>query len=220
MNSKILLIEIFSLLQLMALTNEQILTRGDRKYAAKRKSKQSAEVSFDSASRTDFLTGFHKRKLARREEARKKAMELNRQQRLAERRRLREERKMQVGDVPTLAREIQQVDELQKINTGFLDKADTGADSDDADAEFAGFKDTHGILKKKSKYGDTDVVVEEIALDPFVDESRSEQVLEQATRKAHDYAAYVENLDSQKAEAKQKKRKKKFKYSVPRRQYR
>lgn len=212
----------------MALTNEQVLTRGDRKYAAKKRTKQAAEVSFDESARADFLTGFHKRKLERREKARAKAAELNRQQRLAERRKIREERKQKIGDVPTLAREIAQVSELEKLNAGELleslaepENSATAQVANGNDEEFTGFTDGSGILKKHSRYGDTDVLVEEIELDPFVDVSRSEQVLEEATRKAHDYAAYVEGLESRQAvQERKKKKKRKFKYSVPKRNFR
>lgn len=217
----------------MALTNEQVLTRGDKKYAAKKRAKQAEEVKFDSGSREEFLTGFHKRKLARKENAKKKAAEMNRQQRLAERRKLREERKQKLGDLPVLAKEVAQVEELKKIGTSTLD-----SDTDDAssmhsssanasipnspsesedEAEFSGFSESSGILKRRSKYGNTDVLIEEINLDPFVDVSRSEQVLEEATKKAHDYAKYVEALEAEQKKAAQKKRKRKFKYIVPKR---
>ena len=49
----------------MAVSNVQRLTRGDRKYAAKKQAKTVPEVTFDADARKDFITGFHKRKLAR-----------------------------------------------------------------------------------------------------------------------------------------------------------
>ena len=51
------------------------------------------EVNFDPSARQEYLTGFHKRKLARAKHARELAEKKEREERLKERRRLREGRK-------------------------------------------------------------------------------------------------------------------------------
>ncbi|KAL1745683.1 nucleolar protein 12-domain-containing protein [Schizophyllum fasciatum] len=70
------------------MSNLDHLTRAHQAVAAKRRAKknQVKEIVFDDAARRDFLTGFHKRKVARTDAARKKAMEREKQQRLETRR--------------------------------------------------------------------------------------------------------------------------------------
>ncbi|KAJ2928291.1 hypothetical protein H1R20_g8792, partial [Candolleomyces eurysporus] len=72
----------------MASNNLARLTRAHSAVAAKRhaKRRQLAEVVFDDEARREFLTGFHKRKKAKTEAARKKAKERERQDRLQDRR--------------------------------------------------------------------------------------------------------------------------------------
>lgn len=64
------------------------LTRAHTAVAAKRRAKknQVKEVVFDEDARREFLTGFHKRKVARTDAARKKAMDKEKQQRQESRR--------------------------------------------------------------------------------------------------------------------------------------
>lgn len=200
----------------MALSNVQRLTRGGQKYAAKTKAKNTEEVSFDPESRIDFLTGFHKRKLARQAEGRRKAEEINRQQRLEERRKVREERRSKIEK--GLLRLQQAEKNIERTASEATDANFTGNTSHmlDSDEEFCGFDEPSGILKRRDvKYGNSNVSFEEINLDPYVDISRSEEVLDEATRKANEYAAYVASLESAEAEAKKKAQKvksKKFRY--------
>ncbi|RXW22019.1 hypothetical protein EST38_g3833 [Candolleomyces aberdarensis] len=72
----------------MASSNLARLTRAHSAVAAKRhaKRRQLAEVVFDDEARREFLTGFHKRKKAKTEAARKKAKEREKQERLQDRR--------------------------------------------------------------------------------------------------------------------------------------
>ncbi|ODQ65447.1 hypothetical protein NADFUDRAFT_52039 [Nadsonia fulvescens var. elongata DSM 6958] len=75
-------------------TNREILTSGDKNYARKKIKKHGVEeVTFDRSKRTEYLTGFHKRKMERKEVAVAKAKEMANTIRLQERKKLREDRK-------------------------------------------------------------------------------------------------------------------------------
>ncbi|KAJ3883592.1 nucleolar protein 12-domain-containing protein [Lentinula edodes] len=77
----------------MSPPNLNVLTKAHTAIAAKKRAKrnQVQEVIFDDTARHDFLTGFHKRKLAKTEAAKKKALEREKQQRQEDRR---EQRRM------------------------------------------------------------------------------------------------------------------------------
>ncbi|KAF8893969.1 hypothetical protein BD779DRAFT_1504532 [Infundibulicybe gibba] len=77
----------------MASSNLTVLTQSHKAIAAKKRAKrdQIKEILFDEDARRDFLTGFHKRKLAKADAARKKAIEREKQERLEARR---EQRRM------------------------------------------------------------------------------------------------------------------------------
>ncbi|KAF8444713.1 nucleolar protein 12-domain-containing protein [Boletus edulis BED1] len=72
----------------MAHDNITLLTTAHDAIAAKKRAKhaQIKEIVFDDDARRTFLTGFHKRKTARREEAKKKAQLREKQERLETRR--------------------------------------------------------------------------------------------------------------------------------------
>ncbi|KAG2368346.1 nucleolar protein 12-domain-containing protein [Suillus spraguei] len=69
-------------------SNIAILTQSHRVIAAKKRDKRSQikEIVFDDDARREFLTGFHKRKVAKKEEAIKKAKLREKQERLDTRR--------------------------------------------------------------------------------------------------------------------------------------
>ncbi|KIM32995.1 hypothetical protein M408DRAFT_326668 [Serendipita vermifera MAFF 305830] len=75
------------------ISNISLLTHENKIWAAKKKQKkeQVKEVVFDEDSRREFLTGFRKRKLARQEAGKAKAIERERQGRLEARREKRKE---------------------------------------------------------------------------------------------------------------------------------
>ncbi|KAJ2996071.1 hypothetical protein NUW54_g7283 [Trametes sanguinea] len=72
----------------MGPNNLATLTKSHNIVAAKKKAKreQIKEIVFDDDARREFLTGFHKRKLAKKEEAKRKAKEREKQERLEARR--------------------------------------------------------------------------------------------------------------------------------------
>ncbi|KAL1932023.1 hypothetical protein VTP01DRAFT_9079 [Rhizomucor pusillus] len=80
--------------------NSDLLTAGSKAYAKKRKRKQQTVefVEYNPDARRDYLTGFHKRKQARKKEAQKKKEERLRQERIKERAEIRAERKREIEE--------------------------------------------------------------------------------------------------------------------------
>ncbi|KAI8053657.1 nucleolar protein 12 [Gilbertella persicaria] len=74
--------------------NTDILSAGSKVYAKKRKAKQETVeyVEFDPEKRSEFLTGFHKRKLERKKKTREKYAQLEREEKLRNRKEAREQR--------------------------------------------------------------------------------------------------------------------------------
>ncbi|KAF1799549.1 nucleolar protein 12-domain-containing protein [Mucor lusitanicus] len=74
--------------------NTEILSAGSKVYAKKRKAKKETveSVEFDDASRTEFLTGFHKRKVERKNKTKEKYALLAKEEKLRNRREAREQR--------------------------------------------------------------------------------------------------------------------------------
>ncbi|KAG2211467.1 hypothetical protein INT46_000291 [Mucor plumbeus] len=74
--------------------NTEILSAGSKVYAKKRKAKKETveSVDFDDASRTEFLTGFHKRKVERKNKTREKYALLAKEEKLRNRKEAREQR--------------------------------------------------------------------------------------------------------------------------------
>ncbi|KAF9024863.1 hypothetical protein BDZ89DRAFT_939859 [Hymenopellis radicata] len=70
------------------MSNRQLLTQSHAAIAAKKRAKrdQIKEITFDDEARLEFLTGFHKRKVAKADAARKRATEREKQMRLEARR--------------------------------------------------------------------------------------------------------------------------------------
>ncbi|KAF2098984.1 hypothetical protein NA57DRAFT_76219 [Rhizodiscina lignyota] len=69
-----------------------------RRKLDKSKSNRVAEIQFDSAARADYLTGFHKRKLARIKHAQEAAAKKEREEKIRERRELRQRRKEELEE--------------------------------------------------------------------------------------------------------------------------
>ncbi|KAJ2805751.1 hypothetical protein H4R21_001138 [Coemansia helicoidea] len=111
--------------------NAAVLTRGAQVYARKRKARQEqvAEVQFDSKDRRTFLTGFHKRKVQRREHAQAQAQEQAREERL----KLRREQRVQKKE--ELAQRLFGPTQAESSGGEFSDGSDGGEDSGAEDAE-------------------------------------------------------------------------------------
>lgn len=191
-------------------TNRELLTKGDQIYARKKNKKFGVdEVTFDRDARKEYLTGFHKRKVQRKEKAAERAKEMERQEKIEARKKLRQERKEQVE------RELKRLNDAMKEINGEDDsdsspeQAAAGSDSDFSDWDGiegnseGSINGRNGILKNKQKYSDdtnddgvTTVTVEEfnfddeepsdkpLPVDENVDLSKSEEVLKSSLAKA------------------------------------
>ncbi|KAI6157584.1 nucleolar protein 12-domain-containing protein [Pisolithus tinctorius] len=112
-------------------SNLAILTQSHKAIAAKRRKKNSQikEIVFDDDARREFLTGFHKRKLAKKEEAKKRAQLREKQQRLE----LRRERRRALAE-----RAARNVAEVEKACGAIVDEDDDDGNSIDNDASEIG----------------------------------------------------------------------------------
>ncbi|KAI8990073.1 nucleolar protein 12-domain-containing protein [Pilobolus umbonatus] len=74
--------------------NTDILSAGSKIYAKKRKAKQETVdyVEFDPTKRTEYLTGFHKRKVERIKKTKEKYAQLAQEEKLKNRKEIREQR--------------------------------------------------------------------------------------------------------------------------------
>ncbi|KAI1462193.1 nucleolar protein 12-domain-containing protein [Annulohypoxylon moriforme] len=105
----------------------------------KRKVQHSLEeIKFDNDARSDYLTGFHKRKLQRIKNAREQAAQRARQEKIEFRKQVREDRKREVEEhvqnVNALLKEAQQA--------GYVGGEGT---SEDEVEEWGGFQDTPAL---------------------------------------------------------------------------
>ncbi|KAG1815969.1 nucleolar protein 12-domain-containing protein [Suillus subaureus] len=100
-------------------SNIAILTQSHRAVAAKKRDKrnQIKEIVFDDDARREFLTGFHKRKVAKKEEAIKKAKLREKQERLDTRR----EHRRALAE-----RAAQNAAEVEKAYGAIIDNEDEG----------------------------------------------------------------------------------------------
>ncbi|KAL7625443.1 hypothetical protein AAE478_004663 [Parahypoxylon ruwenzoriense] len=104
----------------------------------KRKVQHSTEeIKFDNDARTDYLTGFHKRKLQRVKNAQEQAAQRARQEKIEFRKQLREDRKREVEE------HIQNVNAILKEaeQAGYVG----GEPSDEESEEWGGFQDTSAL---------------------------------------------------------------------------
>lgn len=244
----------------MAATNRQILTQGDRSYAKKKTSQFGVdEVSYDADNRKEYLTGFRKRKLQRKEKAQEFHKEQARLDRIAQRKKLRDEKK---GDQEKeRVRMVKAMKDIERARSGYFssdDEKDKNGDEDGSSSEeedsddeegqngdkktvkkskksstdeddFSDWEglDKPGVLKKqKKKFVDkegkkTTVTIEAVSLDsddesshpqhPYVDLSKSEEVLQESLDKAG-LAAVYSGMAEPRVKKLVKKPKKKFRY--------
>ncbi|KAG8863748.1 hypothetical protein FRB96_007585 [Tulasnella sp. 330] len=81
-------------------TNAAILSKESQVWAAKKRSRdaQVKEIKFDDKSRREYLTGFHKRNLARRAIGKAKAQERDKAMRQEQRKELRDDRQVRARE--------------------------------------------------------------------------------------------------------------------------
>ncbi|RMY63629.1 hypothetical protein D0864_08762 [Hortaea werneckii] len=112
------------------------------------------ELTFDPSARNEYLTGFHKRKQARIENARETAKKRDKEEKVRERQEMRKQKK---EDLEKHVREVNQ--ELRKQNPD-LEGKDDGEESDaeDGDEEWKGFEegDAKDGIGEDEEYVDED----------------------------------------------------------------
>ncbi|KAK5113914.1 hypothetical protein LTR85_010447 [Meristemomyces frigidus] len=90
-------------------------------------SKQVEEITFDPSARQEYLTGFHKRKVARKETAREQAIKREKEERVTQRQQIRKERK------EDLEKHVREVDEVLRKQNPDMSDADSDADGKTAE---------------------------------------------------------------------------------------
>ncbi|KAG5649759.1 hypothetical protein H0H81_002144 [Sphagnurus paluster] len=141
--------------------NLAVLTQSHKAIAAKKKAKreQIKEIIFDDDARRDFLTGFHKRKLAKADAARKKAIEREKQERLENRR---EQRRM------LRERALENAAEVESAYHALL-----GVPDNEVDDDWKGISWEDKGKQKEEEYEDEEItatvtVVEDFDPDTFI----------------------------------------------------
>lgn len=137
-------------------TNRQILTQGDRSYAKKKTSQFGVdEVSYDADNRKEYLTGFRKRKLQRKEKAQEKAKEQARVDRIAERKKLRDDKK---GDLEKERVRMQKaLKDIERARAGYFSSDDEKKGSDDdSESEDESDDEDDKTAKKAKKNSSTE----------------------------------------------------------------
>lgn len=128
--------------------NREILTGGKRYKDAKKSKNRVNEVIFDKDQRKNYLTGFHKRKLERKKKAQDYIAEQVKKDRIEERARIREERKLHVQ------KRLAEMKEAMELNP-FFNKADLEQgdddDSEEANSHSENEDDTSGEDDDKAK---------------------------------------------------------------------
>ncbi|OAP62497.1 hypothetical protein AYL99_04702 [Fonsecaea erecta] len=108
------------------------------------------EIAFDTTARHEFLTGFHKRKVARAKQAQEAAERRARAERIEERKRLREQRKAD------LERHVQAVNALLRPFVD-LDEGENEEVEENSEEEWSGISDPEPhSLHHETEYIDED----------------------------------------------------------------
>ncbi|RDW67645.1 hypothetical protein BP6252_09041 [Coleophoma cylindrospora] len=163
------------------------------------------EISFDFDARSEYLTGFHKRKVQRTKAAQEQAARLAREERITTRKQLREERKQELEE------HVEAVNALLKDVDGSKDYVES-----DEDGEWGGIQDEEPrpVIDHEEEYIDEDryttVTVEEVdvgkdGLHKIVAEDSSDESMDAERPKP-------ESKDETKKVWPKKPRKQKFRY--------
>ncbi|KAJ8104548.1 hypothetical protein OPT61_g10698 [Boeremia exigua] len=107
-------------------------------------------ISFDPAAREEYLTGFHKRKLARRKFAEDEAAKKEKEEKLRFRRELRQQRKAD------LEKHVSETNRLMRLANGDIPEessSDSDTDPETGEPTFAGFDDP---INHEDEYIDED----------------------------------------------------------------
>ncbi|KAI8647027.1 nucleolar protein 12-domain-containing protein [Parasitella parasitica] len=146
--------------------NTDILSAGSKVYAKKRKARKETveSVDFDEASRTEFLTGFHKRKVERKNKTKEKYALLAKEEKLRNRKEAREQRqRLADKNVQEMAAMLRtSLDDTDKFEPEDEDEEDEDEDEDGKKEE----KKAHKVQEFKTKSTLTTVtVIEDLDLE-------------------------------------------------------
>ncbi|KAF1945452.1 hypothetical protein EJ02DRAFT_338616 [Clathrospora elynae] len=176
-------------------------------------------IDFDPAAREEYLTGFHKRKVARAKAAQEENAKREKEEKLRFRRELREQRKVD------LVNHVEEVNRLVKqANGDIFDAHETsGDDDDDDDEEFTGFAEPEPI-NQEDEYIDEDkyttVTIESVGisrsgfLKPGEDEDAAAKKAGEDRAKEGESKKRVWTREWPKNNDKPKKKKIKFRYET------
>ncbi|KAJ4361520.1 hypothetical protein N0V95_001772 [Ascochyta clinopodiicola] len=109
------------------------------------------KIDFDPAAREEYLTGFHKRKVARRKHAEEENAKKDKEEKLKFRRELRQQRKTD------LEKHVSETNRLMRLANGDIpseaEDSSSDSDADPAEATFHGFDDP---INQEDEYVDED----------------------------------------------------------------
>lgn len=190
----------------------------------KRKATHSLEeIKFDFDARSDYLTGFHKRKLQRIKTAQEEAAKRERQEKIELRKQVRDDRKREVEEhvssVKTILREAERAGNLSAEDES---DADDNDDDDNEDKEaWGGIEDPitnkDSIIDHEDEYIDEDryttVTVESVTVskDGLNKPAAEEDLEDEAAQRTRETAAAGEKKDKARPP---KKKKPKFRYET------
>ncbi|KAI9697593.1 MAG: hypothetical protein M1836_004543 [Candelina mexicana] len=139
------------------------------------------EITFDFDARSDYLTGFHKRKLQRIKHAQEEAAKKERVNRIEERKRMRDERKAD------LEKHVETVNTLlRKANEGFIESGDDElSDGPVENEEWDGIDEVPAINHE----------------DEYIDEGKYTSVTVEAIDISKDGLRKVETIDEKNSDA-------------------
>ncbi|KAF5317218.1 hypothetical protein D9611_003988 [Ephemerocybe angulata] len=138
--------------------NLAALTQSHKAIAAKKNARrtQVKEVIFDDEARREFLTGFHKRKKAKADAARKKAQDRAKEEHMEGRREARQALRVQAKE------NAEQVEKAYAALSGVID----GGDSDGSEDEWQGIGTSSG-KDQDAEYEDEEVVATVTVVEDF-----------------------------------------------------
>ncbi|KAF2842876.1 hypothetical protein M501DRAFT_1012265 [Patellaria atrata CBS 101060] len=113
------------------------------------KAQKVESIDFDDTARQDWLSGFHKRKVARISRAQEEAAKRERKERVRERRELREQRKAD------LEKHVEEVEALLKKAVGVEDEEEDEEEEGGDGEEWDGFQEPE-IVDREEEYVDED----------------------------------------------------------------
>nr|OQO23458.1 hypothetical protein B0A51_08705 [Rachicladosporium sp. CCFEE 5018] len=162
------------------------------------KTSQPSEILFNPTARQDYLTGFHKRKVARADRARELAQKKDKEEKVLARKQLREQRKEDLSQhVAEFQRELQRMNEdVEKAASEAGENSDAGADEAEVEVQ--------DVTAQESEYVDEDKYTT-VTVSAMDDTPTDDELDASAARKAAEAKLKAET-DAKELEERRKKR--------------